>query len=116
MKAQDFLRAQGTVKRLGFKLEKIDGEYRVAHGDGPHTYYTENLEDAVSTAKYLATEKQQARVPLRFETQVNSETLTTRLTIEVGQVSLDFLLDPAELKRLDDQIKEAIEGLPKMFR
>jgi|DEB0MinimDraft_3_1074331.scaffolds.fasta_scaffold127490_2 hypothetical protein len=52
-----FTEAKETVRALGFTLTKRDGEYRVAiSGDRDHcaSYYTDDLEDAVETARHMA--------------------------------------------------------------
>jgi hypothetical protein len=57
IKARMFTEAKETVRRLGFTLTKQDGEYRVAiPGDREHqsSYYTDDLDDAVETARDMA--------------------------------------------------------------
>lgn len=37
------------------------GEFEVKHGTPPSTYYTDDLNDALETAKYIATTQQEPR-------------------------------------------------------
>ena len=49
--------ATKTVRALGLSLRKVDGEYQVRTGRTEETYFTDNIEDAVDTAKWIANAK-----------------------------------------------------------
>ena len=57
--------AMATVRNYGFTLVKRDGEYIVKPAgqniDHPHSYFTNDLEDAVGTARLMAEERRKRR-------------------------------------------------------
>lgn len=48
--------AKQIVRQYGFTLTKSEGEYRVGTGREESSYYTDDLADAVGTAKHMAQE------------------------------------------------------------
>lgn len=54
--------ALALIRQLGLKVKVIDGEYQVTIPGRPEsTYFTEDANDAIQTARHMATEMKRKR-------------------------------------------------------